>query len=35
VLDPGFTAADWLASNPTADSALKARLLRSLQSLGL
>jgi len=35
VLDPGFTAADWLESNPTADPALKARLLRSLQSLGL
>jgi len=33
--DPGFTAAGWLASNPTADAALKAKLLRSLQSLGL
>lgn len=35
VLDPRFTAAGWLASNPTADPALKAKLLRSLQSLGL
>lgn len=35
VLDPAFTAATWLASNPTADSALKAKLLRSLESLGL
>lgn len=34
-LQPGFTARQWLETNPTADAALRARLTQALGTLGL